>query len=55
MEREQHLLSIQVYTDEETVYTDTIPCDPPDDDPPESDRMPVERVYIPRKSDDGND
>jgi hypothetical protein len=42
MERETHL--------------DTIPSPPPDEeDPPESDRMPVERVYIPRKGDDGND
>jgi hypothetical protein len=37
----------------------TIPCPPPDFDDeeasPESDRLPVERVFIPREGDDGND
>jgi len=33
---------------------DTIPCRPPEEEESqESDRLPIERVYIPRKGDDG--
>lgn len=34
---------------------DTIPSPPPEEESPESDRKPMERPYIPRQGDDGND
>jgi hypothetical protein len=38
-------------------YLDTIPSPPleKEEESPESDRLPVERVFIPRRGDDGND
>ena len=42
---------------EKKTYLDTVPCAPPyfNEPSPESDRLPVERVFIRRRADDGND